>query len=218
MRFLGSFPVKSYKKGEIILFQGEAPRSAYAVKTGVVKAYNLNTSGDEKPIAFYGERSIFPPSWVYECVPSAVYYYEALTDVEVYALPREEYINFIKNDPSQLFRELQKFAYDDVGKTMRLNALQHSRAIDKLVYTLHYLIISHGKQTGPNRSEIILNLTHQDFANLTGLTRETTATELNKLKRLGVISYSKHSPYLVDVKKLHEALNDQFIADLELTL
>lgn len=217
-RFLGSFPVKSYKKGEIILFQGEAPRSAYAVKTGVVKAYNLNTSGDEKPIAFYSERSIFPTSWVYECAPSAVYYYEALTDVEVYALPRDEYIKFIKSDLGQLFRELQKFAYDDVGKTMRLNALQHSRAIDKLVYTLHYLIISHGKQTGPNRSEIILNLTHQDFANLTGLTRETTATELNKLKRLGVISYSKHSPYLVDVKKLHEALNDQFIADLELTL
>lgn len=216
--FFADFPVKSYKKGEIILFQGEAPRSAYAVKLGVVKAYNLNASGDEKPISFYGTNSIFPTSWVYGCVPSAVYYYEALTDVDIYALPREEYVSFIRGNAEQLFRELQKFVLDDVGKTMRLNALQHSRATDKLVYTLHYLAISHGKPTGPNRVELTLNLTHQDFANLTGLTRETTATELNKLKRLGVISYSKHSPYHVDVKKLHEALNDQFIADLELTL
>jgi DNA-binding IclR family transcriptional regulator len=63
-----------------------------------------------------------------------------------------------------------------------------------------------------------MSLTHQDFANLTGLTRETTATELNKLKGQGVISYGKHSPYHINVAKLNTALNDQFIADLEFSL
>jgi CRP-like cAMP-binding protein len=99
---------------------------------------------------------------------------------------------------------------------MRLNALQHSRASDKLIYTLHYLALSHSKVLDAEVVELELLLTHQDFANLTGLTRETTATELNKLKKAGVISYGKHTAYKVSIGKLRAALNDQFIADLEL--
>src|SRR5690606_40243162 len=51
--FLERHPVKQFKKGEIIIFQGEAPRSAFVVKSGTVKAYNLSVGGDEKPVAFY---------------------------------------------------------------------------------------------------------------------------------------------------------------------
>jgi CRP-like cAMP-binding protein len=102
---------------------------------------------------------------------------------------------------------------------MRLNALQHSRASDKLIYTLHYLAVSHGRPTSdPQVIEILLALTHQDFANLTGLTRETTATELNKLKTRKVISYGKRVPYTVNLKQLNALLNDQFIADMQLAL
>jgi len=216
--FFTNYSTKTYRKGEIVLFQGEAPRTALAIKTGIAKAYNLSSAGDEKPIAFYGVDSIFPAAWVFGKVPSAIYYYEAFTDVEVYSFPREEYLEFIQKDAALLFAELNNYILDDVGKTMRLNALQHSRASDKLIYTLHYLALSHGRTIRQNVVEIGLSLTHQDFANLTGLTRETTATELNKLKGLGVISYGKHSPYLIDVAKLNNALNDQFIAELQLTL
>lgn len=216
--FLRQFTTKAYKKGEIILFQGEAPRSGYIIKSGLVKAYNLSTAGDEKPIAFYAEFSMFPGAWVFGKVPSAIYYYEALTDVEVYHFPREAYVDFIRQDKELLYWELENYVSDDVGKTIRLNALQHSRASDKLIYTLHYLALSHGETVSPNIVQITMTLTHQDFANLTGLTRETTATELNKLKTRGVIDYGKHSPYQINISKLHEALNDQFIADLSLTL
>ena len=217
-KFLQTFHVKSYRKGEIILFQGEAPQAAYVIKSGIIKAYNLSAGGDEKPIAFYGEFSVFPGSWVFGKVPSAIYYYEAFVDTAVYSLPRADYIHFLKADPELLFAELQNYVTDDVSKTMRLNALQHSRASDKLIFTLHYLVIGHGKRLGPNLTEITLNLTHQDFANLTGLTRETTATELNKLKSLGIITYGKHTPYQVNLAKLAAVLNDQFISDLNVTL
>jgi len=214
--FLAQYPVKGYKKGEIILFQGEAPRVGYLVKSGIVKAYNLSSAGDEKPLGFFGPHSLFPNAWIFGQVPSAIYYYEALTDTELFCVPPEDYVKYLKQHPDLLFEELENFVADEVGKTMRLNALQHSRASDKLIYTLHYLALSHGRQLKPNVIEITLNLTHQDFANLTGLTRETTATELNKLKSLGVISYGKQTLYKVDVLRLRNALNDQFIAELKL--
>lgn len=217
--FLERHPVKSFKKGEIIIFQGEAPRSAYVVKSGTIKAYNLSVAGDEKPVAFYTAGSVFPDAWVYGKLPNAIYYYEAFTPgVQLYVIDRHDFVRFIKHHPELLYQELERYLTDQLGKSMRLNALQHSRASDKLLYTLHYLALSHGQTVAPQQIEITLNLTHQDFANLTGLTRETAATELNKLKHAGVISYDKQKPYRLDLAKLMQLLNDEYIADLQIKL
>lgn len=217
--FLSHYTLRTFKKGEIIIFQGEAPRAAFVVKSGVVKAYNLSVNGDEKPVGFYTPHDTFPGAWTYDKTPSAVYYYEAFTDsVELFTVPRADYVAFIKSNPDIMYAELERYVVDHLAKSMRLNALQHSRAGDKLIYTLHYLALSHGKRTSPQLVEITLNLTHQDFANLTGLTRETAATELNKLKHKGIISYGKNTPYQIRLDKLANMLNDQYIAELEVRL
>lgn len=217
--FLERHHTRSFKKGEIIIFQGEAPRSAYAIKSGTIKAYNLSVDGDEKPVAFYSADSVFPASWVYGKASSSIYYYEAFTpEVEVYVIERTEFVEFIKKRPELLYQELERALADQLGGSMRLNALQHSKASDKLVYTLHYLALTHGKPARNHKVEITLDLKHQDFANLTGLTRETAATELNKLKHAGIIDYGKGRPYCLDLKRLMRVLNDEFIADLELKL
>jgi CRP/FNR family transcriptional regulator len=217
--FLDNYPLRKISKGEIIIFQGEEPRSSYVVKSGVVKVYNLSVNGDEKPVGFETAYDVFPEPWTFHKAPSAVYYYEAFTDTELYIVPRDEYVAFLKSNQEALIATLERYVTDELGSTMRLNALQHSRASDKLIYTLHYLAISHGKATSkPNVIEITLDLTHQDFANFTGLTRETTATELNKLKARKVISYGKRVPYTLDLTQLNALMNDQYIADMQLTL
>jgi len=217
--FLELHPTKSFKKGEIIVFQGEAPRGAFVVKSGTVKAYNLSINGDEKPVAFYTADSVFPGPWVYGKMANSIYYYEAFTpEVSLALINREEYLRFIKSRPQLIYQELERYITDELGKSMRLNALQHSRASDKLLYTLHYLALSHGKTVGPQKIEITLDLTHQDFANLTGLTRETAATELNKLKHAGIIEYGKGMPYKLDLAKLMQLLNDEYIAEFKVKL
>lgn len=217
--FFSKYPVRHIGKGEIIIFQGEEPRSAYAVKSGVVKVYNLSINGDEKPVGFEVTNDVFPSAWAFRKAPSAMYYYEAFSDTDLYIIPRDDYVAFLKEHPDELALMLEHYVTARMGDTMRLNALQHSRASDKLVYTLHYLALSHGVPTSdPKVIEITLDLTHQDFANLTGLTRETTATELNKLKTRKVISYGKRVPYTVDLTQLNNMLNDQFISDMQINL
>lgn len=217
--FLERHPTHLFRKKEIIVFQGEAPRTAFVVKTGTVKAYNLSVGGDEKPVAFYQSDSTFPISWVYGKTASAPYYYEAFSpEVEAYAIDRAEFVSFIKKRPELLYQELEHLLSEQLGGSIRLNALQHSRARDKLIYTLHYLALSHGLPAQQGRITLTLDLTHQDLANLTGLTRETAATELNKLKKQGVITYGKRTPYLLDLPRLMRLLNDEFIADLDPTV
>ncbi len=213
--FLERHPTRSFNKGEILIFQGEVPRSTYVIKNGIVKAYNLSVNGDEKPVGFYKPDTAFPTSWTYHNASSSIYFYEAFTEeVEVYVLDRDEYTKFIKNRPALLYQEFERLLSDHLAASVRLNALQHSKASDKLMYTLHYLAISHGQKQTNGKIIIELDLKHQDFANLTGLTRETAATELNRLKRDGVIDYTKGSLYTLDLNKLQTKLNDQYIADL----
>lgn len=217
-RFIERYPTASFTKGEIVVFQGETPRNAYVVREGTIKAYNLSVQGDEKPVDFYTSLDIFPVPWAFGKAPNAYFYYEAFTDVTLYTIPRQDFIEFLRGNPDYMYKLLNSFVMGYLGNSMRLNALQHSRASDKLLYTLHYLTLTHGREIGPRQVEITLSLTHQDFANLTGLTRETAATELNKLKTAGVIEYGKHTLYQVELDKLQHVINDQFIADVEASL
>ncbi len=202
----------------MLVFQGEVPKTAMVVKEGVVKTYNLTAEGEEKPISFSNSGDVVPQNWAFDIAPSAMYFYEAFTPVEVFSLAREEYLKFLSDNPGVLYQELLRSVIYNVSKTMRLNALQYSKARDKIIYTLHYLAITYGKPLKPGVVEIQLPLNHQDFANLTGLTRETTAVELHKLKKQGVISYQKHMLYQVWMDKLNKLLSDQFLAELRLKL
>jgi len=214
--FLERYPTKGFQKGEIVVFQGEAPRSTFVVKSGVIKAYNLSVAGDEKPVSFYDSLSVFPVPWTFGKAPNSFFYFEAFTDVVLYCVPREAFVQFIQQHPRAMYTLMESFVTEQIGYMMQLNALQHSRASDKLLYTLHYLTMTHGRPLGDKLVEITLSLTHQDFANLTGLTRETTATEMNRLKARGVINYGKQTLYKVRLDKLREVMNDQFLADMKL--
>ncbi len=215
-KFLAKLTVVTYKKGEVILFQGETPNNASVVKKGIVKVYNLNIQGDEQLVSFQTYLDIFPQAWIMRKAPTALYYYQALTNCELYRLPREAYINFIKNDNKLLMQELDRLSGQDVSKTLRLNALLYSRASDKVLNTLHYLVQSHGIPLKHNLVRINLVLTHQDLANLTGLRRETVAVEMNRLKKSGVVYYRRRALYHVDMAMLKEQMSDKFLIDARL--
>ena len=215
--FVGRYPLKIFHKGEIVIFQGEAPRYAYIVEKGIIKSYNLSIHGDEKPVAFFEANEAFPGPWIYHRIPSSIYYYEVFSQsCSLRLIPREDYWSFIRKNPKMTTAELDRYVNRYLAMSMQLNALQHSRANEKLMYTLHYLALIHGKRVGQQSWEITLRMTHQDFANMTGLTRETAATELNKLKHQGVIDYDKQKPYVVNITKLQSILNDQYISELDL--
>jgi CRP/FNR family cyclic AMP-dependent transcriptional regulator len=215
-KFLEKYPTREFKKGEIIIFQNEKPQTAFLVIEGIVKAYNISVDGDEKPVAFYDANSIFPGAWLYGKIDNSAFYYEAFTSYVVLSVvPKDEFVAFIKTNPELLFMELDRYVSDKLGSSMRLNALEYSKARDKLLYTLHYLALNYGHATAPHKVEIKLSLTHQDFANLTGLTRETAATELNKLKKIKIINYGKHSLYSVNLKSLVNLLHDSYITDMD---
>jgi CRP/FNR family transcriptional regulator, anaerobic regulatory protein len=208
-QLLKQFRVKRFKKGEIILVQGEVPECAYIVKSGIVKSYNLTLSGEEKPIGFDMEGDLFPIAWIYKKLKHVQFYYEAFTEIEVHCVPTQEIRHFLDANPAIQAYTMDKLIDRYVNMQLRVNALEQSKASLKVLNTIHFLCLRFGQDVKKNVVKIQLPLTQQDLANFIGLTRETTGIELKKLQDATVLSRKKQY-MVVRTDKLNELLDEDY--------
>jgi CRP/FNR family transcriptional regulator len=207
--YLTSYPIKKFSRGDIILHQDTEPPNAYLIKSGIIKSYNLTAKGEEKPIELSTQSDVFPAGWLFNKIKKAQYYYEAITNAELYCVPRTELITYLRNNSETMLQFLDRQVERSTHTQLRLNALEHSKAFDKIVSTLHYFALRFGDHVTRNTIKIPLPLTQQDVANFTGLTRETVSAEFKKLTQQKVLGYREHG-YVIHTGKLDELLDDSF--------
>ena len=206
---------RTFKKQSMLLYQGEAPRLVYVVLSGVVKAYSINTAGEEQVASFETYADIMPAPWVFHRASTTLYYYEALTDVEVLALSRETFHDILSSSEDFRAQLLDYFVTANTGFLMRITSLEQSRAREKIMFTLYYLLFRYGRETKPGIFTVEMKLTHSVIASLVGLTRETTTNELTKLREQKVLKYSAHR-YSIDRAKLERLLGEDSFENVKL--
>lgn len=204
------------KKRTIVYYQGEIPRSANIMRTGLIKVYSINPSGEEQIVMFLAPGDAFPLSWIFGEASSTLFYYEALTDCEVLTLPKEDLLRLIHDDPELLKMMFDYFVKKHTGLIMRVSALEQSRAIEKILLTLYYLIFHYGKEVSDNVYTIDIKLTQPLIAGMVGLTRETTAKNLNLLKRRGIVNYKEYK-YTVNKSELEKFLGEDNFKSIDMT-
>lgn len=206
--------LRTYKKGSILLYQGEAPRMAYAIKSGDIKVYTINDAGEEQIATFHSKGDIFPSPWIFGTSQTTTYYYETFSNCELLTLPRELLLEHAYQ-PGHIRATSDYFVKNYTGLLMRVTALEQSRAREKIMFTLYYLMYRYGRQIKPGIFEVELPLTHSSIASLVGLTRETTTTELNKLKKDKIVNYTRKM-LSVDKVRLERSLGEDSFKDLSI--
>lgn len=202
--------IRQYAKHRTILFQGEIPRSLMVIQSGIVKVYGITSSGDQRTVTLLSTGDIFPVEWAFDNSRVSLYYYEAVTDCSVLAVPKSEFVQVLQSDSGLKDHIFQAYMAHYTSATMHIYALEHSHAQDKLVYILQYLVARFGEKQADGFTRINLRLSHQDIAEMVGLTRETTAVELHRLKDKGLIDYQRFS-YCVNVPLIVQATgSDEF--------
>lgn len=201
---------RQFAKKRTILFQGEIPRSVMVLESGLVKVYGITTGGDQRTVTLLSAGDIFPVEYVFDKSRVSLYYYEAITDCTVLSLPKSEFLKALDTDPALKDQVFQSYMAHYTSATMHIYALEHSHAQEKLVYILQYLVARFGEKQPNGLTKIELRLSHQDIAEMVGLTRETTAVELHRLKDRELIDYQRFS-YFVNVPLLVQATgSDEF--------
>ena len=206
---------RSVKKRSILIYQGEIPRQAYIVLSGVLKAYRLGNFGEEQIVGFKTKGDMFPDTWIFGKTSSALYYYEALEDSEVLTVEKPVLMNVIEENP-----EIKEKVFDYVvngytGLMMQITALEQSRAAEKLLLMMYYLMFRYGKETTPGVYHVDLRLTHTTLGSLMGLTRETTTMELGRLKRKNIVSYSSKG-FTIYRRELEKRIGDESFSSIRL--
>lgn len=204
---LVSLPIKRYKKDNIILYQGEVPRYAFFIVSGTVTAYNVTSAGEQQIIAYKKAGDIFDESWLFRNTSGSLYFYEASSDCEIKLVQRDAFLAHVQQDFDSLNALVTYFAKNYTGMLLQINSLEQTRARDKVSHMLHHLAQRYGTRRNSDTWVIDLRLTQQHIANLCGLTRETTATELNRLKRQGIVQY-RHYTYEVNLTKLLASMGE----------
>ncbi|QQS69239.1 Crp/Fnr family transcriptional regulator [Candidatus Saccharibacteria bacterium] len=201
---------RHYPKKRTILFQGEVPASVMVLRSGIVKVYGITGDGDQRTVTILTAGDVFPMSWVFGKSQQCIYYFEALTDCTVLAVSKEDYEHALATNLELKEQIFQNYMSHYVAATMHVYALEHSYAQDKLIYILQYLVTRFGEKQDDGRCKIGLRLSHQDIAEMVGITRETAAVELHKLKAKELIDYQKFT-YIVDCDRLfHTDRGDEF--------
>lgn len=199
---------RSYNAGSTILYQGEVPRSVVLIKRGYAKSFNISSDGSEQIVNFHVPGEVIPMGWLFGKASVSIYFVETLTDSTLLMLPREMTLEYIYSKPEVMKAMLDSTVSSYTASLLHICALEQAKASQKILYTLYFLARKFGSVNHREMTDIKIELTHQDIASLVGLTRETTATELNKLKKSGILSY-RNKKYQINTNALIEAMGEE---------
>ena len=206
---------RTVKKRSILLYQGEIPRQAYIVLSGVFKVYRLGTYGEEQVVGFRTKGDMFPETWLFGKTSGALYYYETMENSEVLTVEKSVLLELFDTQPHIKEQVFDYIVNGYTGLLMQITALEQSRAAEKLLLLMYYLMFRYGKQTVSGTYVVNLHLTHTTLGSLMGLTRETTTMELGRLKRKKIISYSSKG-FTIYRRELERQLGDESLATIRL--
>ncbi len=202
--FYNQFKTRSYRKGETLIRADDDPQGIFCLTKGYIRQYTISALGTELTLHILKPTSYFPMVWAVNGTPN-VYYFEALTPVEVGRAPRDEVVTFIKDKPEIIF-ELMSGLLEEYAETLkRVEHLVFSDAYRRVISVLIYIAKHFGSK---NVRGIVVNhrFTHQDIATLVGVARETASIEIIKLEKKGLIEYIDHSMLFNNIKKLEREL------------
>lgn len=203
------------KKGANVFFQGEVPRQVMIVRDGVIRAYTITSSGEERVVALYGKGDIFPLTWVLGETTNTLFYYDAVSEARLMTVTKDNFMKALQGSPAAQSAMLRFVGNQYTSLLLRITGLEQSRAIEKIGFTLYYLLFRYGAEKKPGIYTINIKLSQLMIANLVGLTRESSTKNLNTLKEKGIITYSS-SVYTVNKTKLEQFLGEDGFRDLAL--
>ncbi|OGE77018.1 hypothetical protein A3J19_04795 [Candidatus Daviesbacteria bacterium RIFCSPLOWO2_02_FULL_41_8] len=207
--FYRQFAIRSYKKGEMLIRADDDPQGIFCLKKGYVRQYTISKAGYELTLHILRPISYFPMVWAVNGTPN-VYYFEALTLVEVGRAPREQVVNFIKDKPTIIFELLSELIEDYAESLTRIEHLVFSDAYRRVISVLLYIAKHFGEKEG--KGIVIHNrFTQQDIATLVGVARETASNEMVKLEKKGLVKYVDHSILFESINKLELELSANHI-------
>lgn len=204
--FFGKYPTKMFKKGEILIFAGDAPSNIFSLLAGNVRQYDVAANGDEVVMNIFKPPAFFPMNYVINRRPND-YIYDATTNVSAHVAPLDEVLSFVRNNSDVTFDLLSRVYNGIDGVLRRQFYLMSSNASDRLLYELVLCCRRFGDPKPDN--SYLVKLTETELAARVGLSRETVSRRLQTLKKEGLVRTKVDGLLVTDIAAIEKLLEDR---------
>lgn len=205
-RAFSKYPRRIYPKGDILVFAGDKPKHIFYLKTGRVRKYDVSYRGDEVVVNVFKSGAFFPMSWALNDEPNH-YFYKTETATELYAVPVDNTLQFLRDNPDVVLDLLNRLYRGTEGLLGRMVHLMSGTAKSRLLYEL---IIECRRFSEPNGlGDRKLGVSEVDLAARSGLSRETVSREIGKLKDAGLVSLDGKTIVVHDLSALEQVLGSE---------
>ncbi|MBA3723347.1 MAG: Crp/Fnr family transcriptional regulator [Candidatus Levybacteria bacterium] len=204
--FFKHTPIHFYKKRVMILHPNDTPSSVFYVKNGYVRVFRLTEDGEELTLTILKPGDFFPLTYGFNKSVNP-YYLEAITPLELWQAPQEDFIKFVTAAPDVLYDLTTRIMVRFDGVFSRMEYLVLSNAYIKVATTLLVCAKRFGRLSGDNDIVIDVPLTHRDIATLVGITRETTSLEMKKLEKEGYLGRSGRLLIIKNIKRFEKNIS-----------
>ncbi len=200
------YPKRSYPKGQILVFADERPEHIFYLSEGMVRKYDVSYRGDEVIVNIFNTGAYFPMSWAINKSPNK-YFYKTETKSELHIVPTDVALEFLKANPDVMLDLLSRIYRGMDGLLGRVVHLMSGTAKSRLIYEL--IIESRRFGTNNNNDSYKLSVNEVDLAARSGLSRETISREMQKLKDIGIVSFSGKVIEVKDLTALEKMLGGE---------
>lgn len=166
-----SFRTRSYKKRDVLVYEGDESDSLFVITRGHVAITQINAEGKETVLSLLKEGEVFGEMGVLDGAPRSASA-AALRDVQALVLPRDAFLELLEQRPL-MHRSVTAALCAKLRATNRaVQAVSHLKMRERVADLLLMLGKNFGENVGSG-TRLTLKLTHQQIANMIGGTRET---------------------------------------------
>ena len=196
--------VQEFARGQIIYSPANPSTSLYLVILGRVKVSTAERDGSDTVARIVCKEGLFGESSLIgaaDRTETAV----ALDNVTLMGWTRQEIEAQIERDPRLGVALSQYLVRECIQLQDRMESMVVHRTPERVMLALIQLASTTGSAT-PEGLTRVASLTHQTIAEYVGTSREIVTFQLNRLRKLGLIRYSRKFMD-IDVTRIRESLH-----------
>lgn len=187
-------------KRSTIFNEGSEKEAIYFIQDGLVKTFKTDENGHEQIVSFLKTGDMFPHTGFFNQNPYPATA-EAIVSTKLIAIPVRQFERLMMSTPSIAIKMMRVMGDKIRELQEKLQVLSGQDVKHRMLSFLLQLAEQHGVTT-EDTITINLPMTHQEFANSIGTTRETINRLLNQMSKDELLQVDRNRIVIIDIEAL----------------
>jgi len=186
---VGTLERRTYRKGQVILRQGDEGNSLFVIVAGRVRVYTISADGHELTVWIYGEGDFFGEMALLNGEPRSASAM-AMQKTELLVLHRQDFRNHLLSNPSTAIHIIETLSQRLRATTANAEELFSMNVTQRIARKLLELSERYGVLQDDGVM-IDLDLSQDAIASLAGTTRESANRTLSQMRNQGILDVER---------------------------